>query len=728
MPRMVGPAVRRGAKRSAKGAKGATGAPKPPPRVVTGEVLDRKAPDYHGRFGTGAPKAEWANAHNQKAYDNIGDNLGHNLARIDDDFHRSMGKTTAAVLAGTAGLSLGIGELARAQHKKENRRIRAALARPRPAYQGMAKGWDRNDPYMWHAEDHKGAHKVTILGEKEKRAAERAPKHAKDLFARIGRATEGPKGAYVTTAALTGASLLALPRSVGPAIQGERLKERARRKGLVIKAQDARRERNTAIGATGAVGLAASPVGRRVLEKPTPLQADTRSWLNDSKLQPGRGMSRIRAAAATKAPSPLGRQFHTRSAPSTKHLFRGAEMDADPEIGSEHHFDMSSFSEKEHQGLRFAGMRARKAKHRTVMVMEPGARSLDMKHLYDHQTDTFGSHRRKAEHLVHGPAKVTQVRHAGGVRYVHLASVVKRATIKPAEVKSLLGRNKHNLVAPAAGLAIGGAAVEGSRLAAHHTGRSDSHQRDVPAVAAGAYGLHRFKQHGMGIKAKFDAVAGTELPGQSRSQRQKLESQWRRKHGVPMDSVHRQKRFLESHPQALADYPKELAGASHRHALARLSGSRGRKLEAASVALPMAAVGLYRSKVDKSDKTYGYMETRRNPYRTAELGVGLGVGAWGASRLQVGSQVGRGVRIAQAKGKGQQAKGLVDRGRKARDTTRRITGQGEAGLRNRIPGFGTALDKIPKHLQPRVATGIGALLAVRAIPTHDERFVASGGW
>ena len=125
-------------------------------------------------------------------------------------------------------------------------------------------------------------------------------------------------------------------------------------------------------------------------------------------------------------------------------------------------------------------------------------------------------------------------------------------------------------------------------------------------------------------------------------------------------------------------------------------------------------------------REYGYMERKRNLPRTAELAAGGALGAWGASRLKVGGQVARGVRLAAKHGHGEDAENVVHAARQARNQVRRVTGYGESGLRNRIPGFGTALDTIPAKMRPAAATAGGAYLAARAIPTHDERFTATG--
>lgn len=133
-----------------------------------------------------------------------------------------------------------------------------------------------------------------------------------------------------------------------------------------------------------------------------------------------------------------------------------------------------------------------------------------------------------------------------------------------------------------------------------------------------------------------------------------------------------------------------------------------------------------REPVRKAERLYGYQERKRNYGRTAQLGAGVALGAYGASRLPVGQHVARGVKFAEARGYGPQAQKAAGHLRTGRNQVRRVTGQAEDVLRGRVPGLGTALDVIPRKMRPGLATAGGALLAARAVPTHDVRFVPTG--
>jgi hypothetical protein len=114
-----------------------------------------------------------------------------------------------------------------------------------------------------------------------------------------------------------------------------------------------------------------------------------------------------------------------------------------------------------------------------------------------------------------------------------------------------------------------------------------------------------------------------------------------------------------------------------------------------------------RRRVNKADRVYGYSERKRSVFRTAELGVGSAALAWGGSRLGLAATFGR--------------------GRRLEESVRRVTGHGEAMLRDRVPGFGTRFEKIPENLRPHATAAVGGYLAYRAIPTTHERFVPMGG-
>lgn len=131
------------------------------------------------------------------------------------------------------------------------------------------------------------------------------------------------------------------------------------------------------------------------------------------------------------------------------------------------------------------------------------------------------------------------------------------------------------------------------------------------------------------------------------------------------------------------------------------------------------------TKIGKS-RTYGYMDRERNYPRTAELAAGGALAAWGVPRLKLLSPLAaHGLRLATKHGGGKEAEAALQAARSVSRVTRNVTGAGEAQLR-RIKALDTAIEAVPAHLRPGVATAAGALLAARAIPTHDERFVPTG--
>ena len=130
--------------------------------------------------------------------------------------------------------------------------------------------------------------------------------------------------------------------------------------------------------------------------------------------------------------------------------------------------------------------------------------------------------------------------------------------------------------------------------------------------------------------------------------------------------------------------------------------------------------------MSKSDRRYGYAESRTSPARAGELLAGLGVGAWGVSRSKsLGSLASFGVRLAEANGGGKLAARAMSLAHELGQQTRTVTGAGAAQAR-KLRVLSDAIDRVPAALRPAVATTAGIVLTSHARPVQRDRFVTTG--
>lgn len=309
-------------------------------------------------------------------------------------------------------------------------------------------------------------------------------------------------------------------------------------------------------------------------------------------------------------------------------------------------------------------------------------------------------------------------------------------------------KEKVGKLAPAGFALLGGATgATGLGVSARRRSRGDDEgsKEAIGAAAGTAAGQGLYQGAGYGYRNAVRGIGGSKVPLHERDVPKSKLPKDDVKGRKAYDQFRRERRELRAkHPDPVEykrNTPKHWHGAQMERRLAWTHGGKtGRALGGAVTGLG-ALIGAEaasskkspfqgeQSRVGKADRTYGYMEERRNGLRTAGMGVGAGVAAWGASRLHVGPLVTRGARLATEKGVDRKTTdSLVARGRRVRDTTRKVTGQAEGVLRGRVPGFGTALDAIPAKHRAAAATGAGGYLMLRSHPTKDERFVSTGRW
>lgn len=119
---------------------------------------------------------------------------------------------------------------------------------------------------------------------------------------------------------------------------------------------------------------------------------------------------------------------------------------------------------------------------------------------------------------------------------------------------------------------------------------------------------------------------------------------------------------------------------------------------------------------------YGYREQKVSARRAAQATAGTALLAWGGSRLKVlGPMAAHGVKLAEKHGGAKQADQALRIARQVGAQTRNVTGQGEQYLRG-YKRVANAIDKVPAHLQPAVATAAGALLVQNARPVRTDRY------
>jgi hypothetical protein len=172
------------------------------------QVLRPGDPMYHGRTGKlpeedqKKVKRVWAQAHGTAASQQ-------RYHDWDEEFYSSGARNFGLLTAGTAGLSLGVGELNRRGLKRQNEK----LSRQR------VRKWDVNEPFMITS-DGKSPHKVSTLS---------AEPHLKTKFsrrARFGRHLLGENGVLTATAILSGAALAGVPLSYREHKRHEELKRK----------------------------------------------------------------------------------------------------------------------------------------------------------------------------------------------------------------------------------------------------------------------------------------------------------------------------------------------------------------------------------------------------------------------------------------------------------------------------------------------------------------------
>ena len=114
-------------------------------------------------------------------------------------------------------------------------------------------------------------------------------------------------------------------------------------------------------------------------------------------------------------------------------------------------------------------------------------------------------------------------------------------------------------------------------------------------------------------------------------------------------------------------------------------------------------------------------EEHLSPLKVAELGAGAGLAAWGIGRSpMIGRALGHGMKRAMAGGNEKAIYALMT-ARGARGALRMGTAPGERALRQ-VKAVDAAINKVPVHLRPEIATAAGLLMAGHSLPATNRHY------
>ncbi len=232
--------------------------------------------------------------------------------------------------------------------------------------------------------------------------------------------------------------------------------------------------------------------------------------------------------------------------------------------------------------------------------------------------------------------------------------------------------------------------------------------------AAGFGAIHRAEQ----LKHKGQKEG---YKGLSRSQQEAIWRKHRKEHGhsqsQPM-TVHQQRAIFQN-------YPKQLPGAKHQRFAAHIQrGKYGPAILASTTGAGAVMAGTASARGRKHEpvaKALYIKDQRPSILRTAEMGLGLGLAAWGIGRSgMIGRALARGVKFSRGRNDASAVQ-VLQLAQAAQGTLRAGTAPAERHLRQ-IRTINRALNSVPGPIRGDVATAAGVLLASNAHPIRREGY------
>lgn len=601
-----------------------------------------------------------------------------------DAFDRSTGRQLLGITFGGAAIGAGTAEAGTALNRRSTRKMRAELQRGKSR---LAKAANRDAPFLQDATAQEGgAHRTTLLGEKEAREARLNPKPGGGRMAAFGRGVLKRPGLTATGIVATsgGLALPSLIRAEKAGEENEKVRRQLRAQRGKIAAQtrarraageatlakrssrdqDTRGSAMTAAGSViGGTGLVAG--GIPGTKEPNALQVHGARKKNSELKEAG---------ASRKKMNAFRRQTVRQMLPQPKAGILGWRGNA--------HQAYIGFNQDRHDGNAYTqGMRAGKleSERKIVRGMRIG---------------------RKASYVATAGGGALTV---AGVRRT-----------KQEQVRKLDDRGKRGATAAVAGGATlaGVGQVVPSYLGRHSRRYESSAKKHVLAA-------QKYAPHFGGLQtrpAKVDEITGAvKRPASSTMYPARSDKELREKNAIG--------RKVKGGDEAYrsAGYHRGIA-AQERH-FVEVFNSTGKAIRRVrNPGLALAAVGGTSLATRRANQpsgvrkaaTYGVQEKTLSPLKAAEGAVGIAGLAWGASRLgMTGKLIGRGAKALGVS----PAKGYA-----LNTAVRHQTGRGEAVLRGRVKGFGTSLDVIPRSMRAGAVTGVGAALTIHSMPWTKTTF------
>lgn len=266
----------------------------------------------------------------------------------------------------------------------------------------------------------------------------------------------------------------------------------------------------------------------------------------------------------------------------------------------------------------------------------------------------------------------------------------------------------------------GAAAVAGGAQARPLERRRNERQRDradiaSAGIAGGVGGQAAFRGAGYTVRAVGHRKERERPEGMSRSQHQKIMSNHYKSLGLRQNEKTADPKFYRT-------YPKGLPATPYKRVLGQTSGKRGAAMLAATTAAgALAAGGSVRGRKKNIAKALYQRDERLSLTRTAQLGAGLGLLAWGTGRSRmVGTALARGIKAAQGKDNAQVINAL-QLAQAAQGALARGTRPAERSLRQ-IQRVDAAVRAVPGAIRPEVAVAAGALLAGHSMPVRRTTY------
>lgn len=268
-----------------------------------------------------------------------------------------------------------------------------------------------------------------------------------------------------------------------------------------------------------------------------------------------------------------------------------------------------------------------------------------------------------------------------------------------------------------------GASAGASQLPALERQRTPKQKRrvDVAAgTAGGAVGSQAaWLATGHTIRHQGHKVERERPEGMSRSQHQKIMRTHHHATGVPQNT----KPDRAHAPKFYRTYPEGLPATKFKRSLGHMSGGRGAAIQSAVIGTGAVLGGAAsaRGKKQSVSKALYIKDERPSILRTAEMGVGLGLAAWGLGRSgMVGRALARGIRYSAGRDDASAVRAL-QLAQAAQGSLRRGTAPGERQLR-RVKAINDAINQVPRSIRPEVATAAGVLLAANAHPVRRQSY------